>query len=380
MKLLERRKTTAARLAVGPITPEKARREQRREARLRRRTLRFFLVIGVIAHAGYATLFLASDAVHYRPLIVVAIAAVVGFAVAWQLLRSGHELTAGVMSQLVPVIPVIAYTSAFSSESGIPQLLLVGAIGVFVFIPGDRALLRIEVAVILAGAVLFCEIVFPPESGWHQLSHEKTELFATFNRSFLAFGLLVLGGILHRRSIVAQRLIEGTAEHARKLAATDTLTGLYNRRPLMEDLRELSRDHRHDFAIGIMDIDKFKVLNDTFGHECGDAVLRKVSKTLKKSVRGEDLVGRWGGEEFLFVFHHTDPEEASATLDRIRRRIEKTVTVCPEHEHTVTVSVGVAGSDGRASLDERIRRADDALYRAKESGRNRVETHEKASV
>ena len=155
----------------------------------------------------------------------------------------------------------------------------------------------------------------------------------------------------------------------------DSLTEIYNRRVLMERLQqEWDRIQRKPAPLSfiMVDIDKFKLVNDTYGHPVGDKVLVRVSNILNQSIRSGDIVGRYGGEEFGIVMIHSSSAEAALAADRYRIEIEKAVFVAKKREFSVTASFGVSDSIGRNSINELIKGADAALYRAKETGRNKV--------
>jgi diguanylate cyclase (GGDEF)-like protein len=165
-----------------------------------------------------------------------------------------------------------------------------------------------------------------------------------------------------------------------ELANTDELTGLPNRRSFMrEGEREVSRALRHSspLAVAMFDLDGFKRLNDTYGHAMGDVALHEFGSILLSEVRGEDVVGRIGGEEFALVLPGAGEEGARAFCERIRSRLEAT----PFADHygeriAVTVSSGfVVMGEERLGLDALLSRADNALYRAKDKGKNRVERY-----
>jgi diguanylate cyclase (GGDEF)-like protein len=189
--------------------------------------------------------------------------------------------------------------------------------------------------------------------------------------------LLVLGRLvasLHRRLNAAEaRIVE--------LAITDELTGLPNRRFIEQRLgEELVRSQRHDrrCACILLDIDLFKLTNDTWGHAAGDAVLRGLASAARGALRESDLLGRWGGEEFLAVLPETDLSGAVAMAERLRRAIEAMRVEHEGRQLTATVSLGVAdalpGEDPDArDADRLVARADLALYRAKAAGRNRID-------
>jgi diguanylate cyclase (GGDEF)-like protein len=159
-----------------------------------------------------------------------------------------------------------------------------------------------------------------------------------------------------------------------KASRTDPLTGVANRRDLEERLEEmlsLARRHSQPVAVLLVDIDHFKSINDSLGHATGDAVLRLIVERMERSVRREDVMGRWGGEEFLVLGPMTDTAAAATLAERMRHAVcADPMPVDGREGVTVTVSIGcVAGTDSAETL---IRRADMALYEAKAQGRDRV--------
>lgn len=163
-----------------------------------------------------------------------------------------------------------------------------------------------------------------------------------------------------------------------EMAVTDPLTGLHNRRYLDSHLKTLfdrSMARRRPLSVMITDLDRFKKINDTFGHDGGDAVLREFAARLRKNVRGIDLACRFGGEEFVVVMPDTEASVAKMVAERIRSEIEKhPFTIDAEgNAINVTISIGVSSlRHGQDSVDALVKRADIALYEAKASGRNRV--------
>lgn len=157
------------------------------------------------------------------------------------------------------------------------------------------------------------------------------------------------------------------------LSTIDELTKLFNRRKIMEILKiELEKSQRYHFDLSIImaDIDYFKKINDKYGHNIGDAVLKKVSSILKNSVRKVDAVGRFGGEEFLIISPQTSPENAKILAERIKKilnnlKIEKV-------EEQITLSFGITCYRGNQNIDDFINEADMALYESKNKGRNRI--------
>lgn len=158
-------------------------------------------------------------------------------------------------------------------------------------------------------------------------------------------------------------------------AITDGLTGMFNHRHFMELLNhEHARYGRTStpFCLMLLDIDHFKRVNDTYGHQGGDEVLRGVAATIKSALRETDFIGRYGGEEFAAVLVDTLPDGAEALGERIREAVEARVFEHAGHAIRITISIGIAESLPDVTMSELIRRADTALYEAKDSGRNRV--------
>jgi two-component system cell cycle response regulator len=163
-----------------------------------------------------------------------------------------------------------------------------------------------------------------------------------------------------------------------ELAITDALTGLHNRRYMeshLATLVEQAASRGKPLSLLVLDIDYFKAINDTYGHDAGDDVLREFATRVRKSIRGIDLACRYGGEEFVIVMPETDMAVATVVAERLRRRIagEPFLIAGGERKIDVTISIGIAAlgspDDNAASL---LKRADQALYRAKRDGRNRV--------
>ncbi|MCH5374792.1 MAG: diguanylate cyclase, partial [Planctomycetes bacterium] len=160
------------------------------------------------------------------------------------------------------------------------------------------------------------------------------------------------------------------------LADHDELTGLLNRRGSWQSLRRIHSESdrsRRSYALAIVDLDHFKQVNDTYGHTAGDSVLRSVAETLRSSVRESDWVGRWGGEEFVVALPGASEVQALMALDRLRNTVALRPIEIDGRRIEVSVSVGFAVGQARDDgLDDVLGRSDQALYRAKDGGRNQV--------
>ncbi|MCX7635565.1 MAG: sensor domain-containing diguanylate cyclase [Syntrophales bacterium] len=158
----------------------------------------------------------------------------------------------------------------------------------------------------------------------------------------------------------------------KRIMNIDPLTGLLNRRafmPLLKKHLALMRRHRLPLSVIMTDIDHFKTVNDTYGHKVGDVVLKRFAQLLQKGTRQEDIVGRFGGEEFILVLPHTPANAAWETAERIRTKLAN--TKIRELKKNITASFGIAESTAVDDEKSIIKRADDALYAAKGGGRNR---------
>jgi len=183
----------------------------------------------------------------------------------------------------------------------------------------------------------------------------------------LALGLMILCR-MHYLDLRHRR-------HLTEIANTDSLTGLPNRRHTLDRaaaLRAEARESGHAFSIALVDLDHFKAINDNYGHLAGDLVLKSVASAAVEKLPSGALIGRWGGEEFLIIFHRCLPEDCVAHLTRLRQQV---TSVRTHHAEAIPVnfSAGVAGDDHPdLAIDQIIERADKALYRAKAAGRGQT--------
>ena len=152
-------------------------------------------------------------------------------------------------------------------------------------------------------------------------------------------------------------------------ATTDPLTGLLNRRSLEEELTRMRTDGE-DYAVAFLDLDHFKQINDTFGHETGDRALRSFARLLRRAVRDGDLVCRYGGEEFVAIFPGVAASAAQPIVERLALDLSEAVKA--GDVPPFTVSVGMSDSALASEFTEVIRQADEAMFRAKQEGRDRI--------
>ena len=155
----------------------------------------------------------------------------------------------------------------------------------------------------------------------------------------------------------------------------DSLTQVWNKRYLLETLaRELKRRERtkRDLTLMVLDLDYFKNVNDTYGHLVGDELLRQTADRLKKTLREEDILARFGGEEFCIVLTETSEGQAEACARRCLKAIAETPFSTAAGEIAATISIGIGIAKTPTTCDQLIKQADDNLYKAKQLGRNRI--------
>ncbi len=170
------------------------------------------------------------------------------------------------------------------------------------------------------------------------------------------------------------RELKQALEREQQRARTDPLTGLYNRRhffELGEQLFEVARRYRTPLSVLMFDLDRFKRINDNYGHQVGDAILERIAAIARRHVRSADVLARYGGEEFVVVLPNANATEARAAAEHLRKQVEACHDYIEDKALTVTISIGVAEMLPQGDTLERlIQRADEALYDAKNAGRN----------
>lgn len=199
----------------------------------------------------------------------------------------------------------------------------------------------------------------------------KTTIVYLLN-SFFSFFLLIICSFafLNEMKNSHNKLTE-KFDSLNKMASVDSLTGLYNRRS-MNKLVWDAIDKGKPFSLIMCDIDDFKKVNDTYGHDCGDLVLKSVASVIKSTLRDFDVVCRWGGEEILVLVSNSNASSAAQVGERIRARVEGMNIKYGSHIVKCTLTLGVAEHDFGRSYEETITIADERLYEGKKSGKNKV--------
>jgi diguanylate cyclase (GGDEF)-like protein len=272
--------------------------------------------------------------------------------------------------QMCIAITYVMYVMYFANETRPVLLLIYVVILLFgIFRLNTRGFLYTSFYTLLTygGAIALLHIYRP------QGINFKIEYLQFVVLGFVMVIFSVIGGYIS----TLRRNLRNSHTIIREMAIRDELTGLFNRRHVLELLdHEKNRSLRGGgiFCLAILDIDHFKNVNDTYGHLEGDAVLKAVATTMKTTMRNTEYCARYGGEEFLIVLTQTGINGALIGAERVRSQIEKIPFPDIGSDFKITVSIGLSEYKMREDMDDLIVRADEALYRAKNGGRNRVET------
>lgn len=260
----------------------------------------------------------------------------------------------------------VSYLSAYPA-SVLFVLVSVSPLILFMFLQGTREFIVMAVATILCGFVLVARLKVAHATLLQALAAEREN------------ALLVEELQSYRRALETENASLGTSLRDASHAAThDPLTGLFNRRHLVSvvyPLAELVHGRREEVTVCMVDVDRFKRVNDSHGHPVGDEVLRSVAGLLGTRLRDGDCLARYGGEEFLVILRRCNAARGRRVAEALRHNVAHARIVTHAGAVPVTVSLGVAQWAANESFDEVVQRADRALYDAKQSGRDRVEVH-----
>lgn len=300
-------------------------------------------IIGIIIFVFLPLYYVQMYGVYYRPIVLVAMLGLMGFLI-YGLKNPNPELKYTVMSASL--------------------LIIIVALDVLSFIIFEYSSIF---SVAAFGMVLFV--------GMQTVLISNRYLYSLQQAATLGKEMKVMNANLE--IIVDER----TAELAEKnqqleqIARTDPLTGLANRRALDDVIqKEMARGLRSakPMVVGLVDLDLFKEVNDTYGHDIGDKVLKDIAKILHDGLRAGDFAARWGGEEFCILFPETQADQALIIAERFRKIIADHIITEGDIKLTVTASIGLALWQPGREIDEIFKEADQALYASKEAGRNQV--------
>jgi diguanylate cyclase (GGDEF)-like protein len=341
-------------------------------------TARAVLVFSLAATMGYLSFYLIRDAAGLRSAILTDGGFALVYVVGLFLLHRGRVLAAAVIGSGAIIPQILACTSLLGSQVGLHVFLIAIGPAVFMIFTDAQSAFRWLFSLTGAAVFVYCQFALQPTSAALSLSPASARFIFSLNAGAAGLLVAVLAAVEHSRRRVSAAGAHLATSRAQFLANTDALTGLANRRPVMDELERISAEG--DYCVVVADLDNFKELNDRFGHLCGDHVLAGIGTELLHHVRAFDTVGRWGGEEFIFVLPGTSLGDATGFAERLRTAIEACSFACGDHVHRVTASFGIADGTGDGMSHRVVRRADDAMYEAKEAGRNAVRREPLSSV
>jgi diguanylate cyclase (GGDEF)-like protein len=259
------------------------------------------------------------------------------------------------------VVPIVGWHAGFQYYlfAAIPFTLLNNRID-------SKSIVAISILLCLEFLVLLFYTHDRPSHPW--LSHELIQMLGLINSGISFAGQCIIIYYFCLASIFLENELE-------KQAYTDPLTGLYNRRRMSDFLAQQGSQallEKSEFSVIFADIDHFKKINDTYGHDTGDQILSAIAAFIKRHLRKGDTLARWGGEEFLILLPHTDMDGARVLAEKIRNAVAEQRFQIGDREFAITLTFGLCQHQSGRTIEESVRFADIALYQGKEAGRNRV--------
>ncbi len=329
-----------------------------------------FVLIALVLTVSYQLLYLGTAFWQMMPIILVHAVSVLVYAGALLCNARGHYLAGTVLTLCCPLfIQIPGITFLIGSASFMHLFLLTSGVLCFLVFSDAQRLWRYFFLMTSVLIYFLLDANFPSELASIRLPPEQLKMMSILNTIGFIFLLYILSKLFHGQLITQAERIEQQSLALGLLANTDSLTQLPNRRRIISDTQESSL---FTGVVAIADIDLFKAFNDKYGHACGDDILRAVANVMQSSLRSGDKVGRWGGEEFVFLLSNTTMSEAAHLLERVRQRVAESDIECDGEIYRITISIGMAEMAGRRGFEQVLKMADQALYRGKQQGRNRI--------
>lgn len=267
----------------------------------------------------------------------------------------------------------VGFNIGIISPATIGSYISLITVGVVLF---DRKIIystAIPITIFMLGSIILSSLELIPYAPLFSQELNSTILsenpFWVSSMLILSFPILIFSIILFEILLTQWRSREAQIQ---RMSLLDPLTNIFNRRSLAQRLTQMQLEHT-GYAVVLLDLDHFKMINDTHGHDVGDLVLTKVAKLLDLYLTEEDMAGRFGGEEFLLILQNKNTEQAVSIAEQCRKLIEREpISLDLHHQLHITASFGVAVSKLDQSKEMVVRQADQALYLAKHKGRNQV--------
>jgi len=329
----------------------------------------YFLVAAIHASAAFGALLFGIDPVFYFGLFGTAL-----FSACMYLNKHTYDVYAVWLAYFGINLFSLAGIITLGWNSGFYFYLLI--IGPLLFLhPHGSLRIKISMSALSAIHLITLSQIFSDGSSLYLLSPALLALghFANVMALYIILAYFIF--IYSWAAKQSEKRLKELSSQWENLASKDMLTGLYNRRAMTDFLsEEVSRVNRGDksFTLAMVDIDKFKSVNDSYGHQAGDEVIKSIANSMSGHFRHHDMIARWGGEEFMIAFPETSLKSAASIADGLRKKIAKTKISADGHVINATVTIGLAIYDIEDGLDACINAADQALYFGKEAGRNQV--------
>ena len=259
----------------------------------------------------------------------------------------------------------------FGWNIGVQHFIIVLLIACF-FAKYKHAAAKASYALVLCILRIFLFLYCQDNSPHITLDEGVNNLFQVINTLAIFWSISLIAYIFSTDTQTLECKLVEYNEQLKKQASIDPLTGLYNRRRTLEYLEKLLKSPEHQISICLCDIDFFKRVNDTYGHDIGDVVLKKIAETFRKELPSGTFISRWGGEEFLLIFPISNGDEAHIFLGTLRQKIKEIVFDGGSETFCVSLTFGLVEHDFHSDLTTILKEADEKLYYGKEHGRDQI--------
>ncbi len=290
--------------------------------------------------------------------------------------RSGHHFYSVLVASITTYIEISLTILYYGWDCGFHYYVLV--IGpAFLVQPNCSRLFRYSGILFTVIYLIVFQQFMQTHTPHFEMSQAAESITSILNLSVTALLITGLFYYYTKASTRNESLLIDVSRELAELADTDQLTMLNNRRAMQRHLKKAVINSIHNnqpFTIAMADIDHLKQVNDQHGHQAGDAVLKTVSSIFNKNLRSNDIIFRWGGDEFLVLMNHSNEQSAYEAMEKIRKLIEETSIDIGDKEKRVTVTIGIEQYDNNLGINHCMEKADDALYAGKNRGKNRVVT------
>jgi diguanylate cyclase (GGDEF)-like protein len=332
---------------------------------------KFTLIFGLFAHIAYVIFFAW---LHIGLLVTTNIIGAIGCFYCILKNNKGHFILCVTLSAVNTIINTSLAILIMGWDCGFQLFLLFAAAAIF-FCPTLR--IRIKGLFAVLACCLFLGLKFTTNTIPPLVSLNDSILSFTENLNILVLFciIIIMSYSYSKYTNLSVQKLHRTYNSLRNLANTDPLTSLPNRRAMSNMLdTEINRYARSKktFVLILCDIDNFKAINDSYGHDCGDHVLTEVSALMSRLLRRQDIVARWGGEEFLILLPESDLEAGRIVAEKLRNEISNATFHYDEHDIKITMTFGISLYDHAEETKDVIKRADKALYFGKSNGKNRI--------